>query len=77
MSVNVTVPNDLWDGELEAVITNWLVNNEASVAAGDPVAEIMVEKAQFEIAAPASGKLRITANANDIISKGAIIGYIE
>ena len=53
----IVIADDLWEGDAEAVITSWLVSDGAEVAAGDLVAEIMSEKAQFEIEAPAAAQI--------------------
>jgi pyruvate/2-oxoglutarate dehydrogenase complex dihydrolipoamide acyltransferase (E2) component len=37
----------------------------------------MVDKAQLELVAPASGRLKILAPADTIVRKGQVIGTIE
>ncbi|WP_435104119.1 lipoyl domain-containing protein [Arhodomonas sp. AD133] len=73
----IKVPTDLWEDDNEAVITSWLVDDGAEVAAGDLVAEIMVEKAQHEITAPASGTIRLGKEADEVVAKGDVIAVIE
>ena len=77
MTVNITVPDDLWDGDTEAVVTAWLTNDNAMVKKGALIAEIMVEKSQLEIHAPASGILKIVQNVDAVVNKGAVIGTID
>jgi pyruvate/2-oxoglutarate dehydrogenase complex dihydrolipoamide acyltransferase (E2) component len=74
---DITVPDDLWDSEDEGVIFSWVYADGALVEAGKLVAELTVEKAQLELPAPASGRLRILAPAETVVRKGAIIGRIE
>ncbi|MCR8722697.1 lipoyl domain-containing protein [Frigidibacter sp. ROC022] len=77
MATDVKVPQDLWqDDSMEAVITNWLASDGATVKKGALLAEIMVEKSQFEVAAPADGVLKITRQADAIVRKGDVIGQI-
>ena len=77
MATEVTVPQDLWeDDNMEAVITNWLASDGATVRKGALIAEVMVEKAQFEVVAPADGTLSITRQSDDIVRKGDVIGRI-
>ncbi len=76
MATDVTVPTDLWEGDLEAVITNWLASDGQAVKQGALLAEIMVEKSQFEVTAPADGTLTITQAADAIVRKGDTIGRI-
>ncbi|PMR68467.1 biotin/lipoyl-containing protein [Halomonas heilongjiangensis] len=77
MTTEITVPEDLWEGDSEAVITAWLVDDGAEVAQGDLVAEVMVEKAQYEIEAPVSGKLSIAKAEDEVVTKGTTIARLE
>ena len=74
--VAVTVPTDLWEEDTEAVITTWLVGDGGPVSEGQLIAEIMVEKVQHEVRAPASGTIKITQPAEAVVAKGAEIGTI-
>ncbi len=77
MATDVKVPQDLWqDDGMEAVITNWLANDGATVRKGALIAEIMVEKSQFEVTAPVDGVLKIGKQTDDIVRKGDVIGQI-
>ncbi|MGH1419931.1 MAG: biotin/lipoyl-containing protein [Hyphomicrobiaceae bacterium] len=76
MAVDLTIPTDLWEEDSEAVITTWLVSDGAVVTQGQLVAEIMVEKVQHEIAAPAAGTLAIEKAAESVVAKGGKIGSI-
>ena len=77
MTVNVTVPNELWEGDTEAVVTAWLTNDNARVEEGALIAEIMVEKSQLEIHAPASGVLKIVQDVDAVVHKGTVIATID
>lgn len=77
MTTEITVPNDLWDGDDEGVITAWLVDDGAEVNQGDLIAEVMVEKAQYEIEAPISGVLRIVRGEDEVVAKGTAIARLE
>jgi pyruvate/2-oxoglutarate dehydrogenase complex dihydrolipoamide acyltransferase (E2) component len=74
---DITVPADLWDTEEEGVILTWIYANGATVEKDNVLAELMVEKAQLEITAPAAGTLTILAPADTVVRKGAVIGRIE
>ncbi len=73
---SVTIPTDLWEEDTEAVITTWLVSDGAAVSEGQLIAEIMVEKVQHEVHAPASGTIKITQPAEAVVAKGGEIGTI-
>ena len=77
MSVDILVPADLWGDSTEGVVVTWIYQNGAIVTEGKPIAEIMVEKAQLEITAPASGKLTILAAPETVIGRDQVIGRIE
>jgi pyruvate/2-oxoglutarate dehydrogenase complex dihydrolipoamide acyltransferase (E2) component len=74
---DITVPEDLWDTEDEGVIFSWVYADGAVVEQGRLVAELTVAKAQLELNAPASGRLRILAPAQTVVRQGAVIGRIE
>ena len=77
MATEILVPENLWEGDDPCVITNWLAADEGVVREGTPIVEIMVEKAQFEVVAPSSGRLSIEAEVDDVVSKGDMIGLIQ
>ena len=74
---DITVPEDLWDTDDEGVIFSWVYADGAVVEQGKLVAELTVEKAQLELNAPASGRLRILVPAETVVRKGTVIGKIE
>jgi pyruvate/2-oxoglutarate dehydrogenase complex dihydrolipoamide acyltransferase (E2) component len=74
---DITVPEDLWETDDEGVIFSWVYADGALVEAGRLVAELTVEKAQLELNAPASGRLKILAPAETVVRKGTVIGRIE
>lgn len=76
MAVDIIIPDDLWEEDTEAVITSWLSSTGASVDEGDLIAEIMTEKVQHDITAPASGTLTITKEVDEIVRKGDVIGTV-
>lgn len=76
MSTEVRVPETLWEEDSEAVITSWLVSNGGAVQAGDMIAELMVQKIQYELEAPASGTLQILKDVDDVVAKGDLVGQI-
>ncbi len=72
----VIIPVDLWEEEVEAVITTWFVSDAAEVDKGDLLAEVMAEKIQFEIVAPVTGTLAIVKQQDQLIDKGDVIATI-
>lgn len=77
MSTDIIIPQDLYEEDEEAAITNWLVSDGATVEAGALIAEIMTAKVQYEIQAPASGTIKILKEVDDVVAKGGVIGRIE
>ena len=72
----IVIPPDLWEGDDNGVITTWLFDEGDRVEAGDVVAEVMIEKAQYEITAPQSGTLIIRTAVEGEVSLGCEIGQI-
>ncbi len=73
---DIVVPADLWDTEDEGVLFLWVYPDGALVEKGKLIAELTVEKAQLELVAPASGRLKILAAPETILRKGQVIGTI-
>lgn len=74
---DIQIPRDLWDDDREGVIVSWIYQDGAVVESGKVVVELMVEKAQMELLAPAAGRLKIIAAADAIVTRGQVIGRIE
>jgi pyruvate/2-oxoglutarate dehydrogenase complex dihydrolipoamide acyltransferase (E2) component len=74
---DIVVPPDLWDTEDEGVLFLWVYPDGTLVQQGKLIAEITVEKAQLELTAPASGRLKILVPPETIIRKGQVLGRID
>lgn len=76
--IEVRIPDGLWDTSTvaEGVVSTWFFDEGAEVEAGSVVAVIMVEKSEFDIEAPTSGKLHITAQADEPVTPGRVIAEI-
>jgi pyruvate/2-oxoglutarate dehydrogenase complex dihydrolipoamide acyltransferase (E2) component len=74
--MDITIPVGHWRDEDSAVISSWLYNDGDVVQTGAVVAEIMVEKASFEIVAPGSGTLRIGVGEEIEVQQGDVVGHI-
>jgi pyruvate/2-oxoglutarate dehydrogenase complex dihydrolipoamide acyltransferase (E2) component len=77
MTKPIIVPIDLWEEDEEAVLTAWLVDNGSDVSTGQLVAEVMVEKIQYEITSTCDGKISIINEEDDVVSKGTIIAEVS
>ena len=73
----IQIPPDLWDDDREGVVVSWIYQDGAMVESGKVVVELMVEKAQMELPAPATGRLTIFAAADAIVTRGQVIGRID
>jgi pyruvate/2-oxoglutarate dehydrogenase complex dihydrolipoamide acyltransferase (E2) component len=74
---DIVVPADLWDSEDEGVLFLWVYPDGSLVEQGKLIAELTVEKAQLELTAPASGRLKILVQPETIIRKGQVLGTID
>ena len=54
-------------------LTRWLVPNERLVRVDDPVCEIEMEKATFEVTAPYTGVLHQARLAGSVLSENRVI----
>ena len=62
----------------EGVLTRWLVDDGATVKAGEPLYELESEKSLQEVEAPASGTLRIVVSeTGETYPVGTVLGHIE
>lgn len=61
----------------EGVLSEWLAADGATVTAGEPLFSIESDKSTNEVEAPASGVLRIVAEAGETYEVGAVLGSIE
>ncbi|MFQ5773355.1 MAG: biotin/lipoyl-containing protein [Kiloniellaceae bacterium] len=77
--VEVRIPDDLWDARTipEGVVANWFYQDGSAVSAGEKVAEIMVEKSRFEIAAEVAGTLHIRVPRDGVVRPGTVIAEID
>lgn len=77
MAVEVTVPTDQWEDDTDAVVTQWFASEGATVQEGALIGEIMVEKVQIEIHAPATGVMEIVVPIDGICRKGDVLARIS
>lgn len=77
MTQSIIVPMDLWEEDEEAVLTAWLVDNDSEVSTGQLVAEVMVEKIQYEIISTCDGIISIISKEDDVVNKGSVIAEVS
>lgn len=77
MAYEVRIPEDLWEESVEGVLIAWLLDEGDEVEPGDAIAEVMVEKAQYEVEAPGSGRLRCLKQTDDTVRRGDVIALLE
>lgn len=61
----------------EGEITEWLAADGDTVTEGQPLYTLEADKSANEVEAPASGVLRIHAEAGETYTVGTILGVIE
>lgn len=61
----------------EGVLAEWLAEDGATIAEGQPLYSIESDKSTNEVEAPASGVLRITGVTGETYDVGSVIGTIE
>ena len=75
MSVEVRIPQIGFNAQ-EGTLSEWLVPNGGKVEAGAALYTLELDKSVQEIAAPASGTLKVHAPAGQIYEVGALIAEI-
>ncbi|HVJ54175.1 MAG TPA: lipoyl domain-containing protein [Aliidongia sp.] len=75
---DIRVAPELWASSMmpEGILERWFVVDGATVMDGDKVAEVRVEDALHELVAPCAGRLVISANADDLVEPGTVIGCV-
>ncbi len=77
MSRQITVP-DLGDHVDQATFVAWLKEEGDAVHAGEPVAEVMTDKANIEVESPCDGVLGAPrCSVDDRVSPGQVLATIE
>lgn len=61
----------------EGQIAEWLAKDGDAITEGQPLFSLEADKSTNEVEAPASGTLRITAEAGETYEVGTVLGYIE
>ncbi len=76
---DIRITEDLWATRLmpEGVLGAWRVSDGTRVSAGEPIAEVEIEGARYEIVAPFAGRLFQDVAAGSVIEPGSIIGRVS
>ena len=61
----------------EGELAEWLVADGGQVSEGDPLFLLEADKSTNEVESPATGTLRITAQAGETYEVGTVLGVIE
>ncbi len=75
--IDIVVTSEQLSGANEASIVTWLFTDGTNVKKDEVVCEVMVEKTQFDVLAPADGKLTIVVPEGQIFSAETPLGSIE
>ncbi len=75
---DIRIDEAFWASSMlpEGIVERWFVADGAEVEHGEPIAEIRIEDALHEIAAPARGRLTIVAAVNAVIEPGALLARL-
>ncbi len=77
MLLEIRVP-EMGNDAKEAILVAWHRQPGETVAQGEPLADVMTDKVNVEIASPAAGTLRETRVAPDeTVPVGAVIATLE
>jgi pyruvate/2-oxoglutarate dehydrogenase complex dihydrolipoamide acyltransferase (E2) component len=74
---DITIP-DLGEDIKEVTIVDWLKNKGEQIHAGEPLLEVMTDKANIEVESPATGILYdILYEKDAIVTSGDKVGVLE
>lgn len=79
-SIEIVLPSEAWaevEPGTEALVEEWLVAEGASVSAGQPLASVVVVKANHEVLAPAAGVItKILVEAEATFAPGQALALL-
>lgn len=79
--IGIRLPREAWEGVeegTEALLDQWLVREGDAVAAGQPVAAVVVVKTNYEIVAPSAGRVaKILVAPQDTFSRDQDLALLE
>ncbi|GAA1653998.1 biotin/lipoyl-containing protein [Georgenia ruanii] len=70
-------PLDETHPDTEGVLVTWYVADGETVATGQLLADVQVEKVDAEVTAPTGGTIRLLAGEGSELRQGALIARIE
>jgi len=76
MSVEVLLPK-IGFSMNEGTLSEWLVKDGARVEEGQPIFSIESDKSVQEIESPASGAIKIIAEAGEVYEVGTVLAQIQ
>lgn len=75
MAVQVTIPK-IGFSMNEGILAEWMVEDGAEVAEGQPLYALEADKSTNEVESPASGKLKIIGEVGETYEVGVVIAEI-
>ncbi|GGL13265.1 biotin/lipoyl-containing protein [Nocardia jinanensis] len=76
MTVEIKIPQ-LGVTMTEGEITEWLVEDGASVTEGEPIYNLATDKTETEIESPGTGTLEIVGEIETTYEVGTVVGRIR
>jgi len=78
MKVEIKVPELGEDSGQEATVSFWYIGIGDTVGEGDDIVELVTDKATFNVASPAWGKVaEILSQEGDVVKPGQVLGTVE
>jgi pyruvate/2-oxoglutarate dehydrogenase complex dihydrolipoamide acyltransferase (E2) component len=74
----ISLDEALWRNSMlpEGILERWLVEDGATVALGEHLAEVRIESALHEIMSPGHGVLTILTAPNAVVEPGTAVGRL-
>ena len=81
MTIEVTLADSAWqdvEAGVEALLDQWLVAAGDAVRAGQPLARVVLVKANLDVVAPAAGRVAaLRVAAGDTFKRGQAIAILQ
>ena len=75
--MDVILGKEFLGAEEEADLVEWLVKDGATVALGDPIAQLETSKLVSDFEAPAAGVVTLKAEVGEVVSVDDVIATIN
>ncbi|WP_425409912.1 biotin/lipoyl-containing protein [Hyphococcus sp.] len=67
---------NMWTNDDDGALSKWFVSDGDEVREGDMIATVALEKTEFEVIAPANGRISIEVQEDGVVRPGDVIAKL-